>query len=58
MEHTMYLALKAFLEEICPTPSRYKQKNKSMSIADVDDEHDDKVHALPQAKYSCSGGRC
>ena len=37
----MHLASKAFLEEICPTPTRYKQKKKSQSTADVDDEYDD-----------------
>jgi hypothetical protein len=39
MEHTMHLASKAFLEEICPTPSRYK-KNKPKRTTDTDNEGD------------------
>jgi hypothetical protein len=33
MEHTMNLGSKAFIEEICPTPSRYKKKKKSTGAA-------------------------
>jgi hypothetical protein len=42
MEHTMHLALKAFLEEICPTPSRYKKKSKRTTATENegDGEHD------------------
>jgi len=43
MEHTMHLASKAFIEDICPVPSRYKQKKASKSTTDTvqDDEEDD-----------------
>jgi hypothetical protein len=39
MEHTTHLASKAFLEEICPTPSRYKRKAKSAVNEDADEEN-------------------
>ena len=42
MEHTMHLASKAFIEEICPTPSRYKRKRapKPPDTGLDDDEYD------------------
>jgi hypothetical protein len=40
MEHTMHLGSKAFLEEICPTPSRYKWKAKSATNKEADEEED------------------
>jgi hypothetical protein len=49
MEHTLNLGSKAFVEAICPTPSRYKQKTKKMRStgndedigSDSDDDEDD-----------------
>jgi len=41
MEHTTHLASKAFLEEICPTPSRYKRKAKSTADTSNEDDGDD-----------------
>jgi hypothetical protein len=41
MEHTMHLASKAFLEEICPTPSHYKRKGKPKPTMDMGKEGDD-----------------
>jgi hypothetical protein len=48
MEHTIHLASKAFIEEICPTPSRFKKKKvrKAGLMADEDNnefEDDDEV---------------
>ena len=46
MEHTMHLASKAFIEDICPVPSHYKQKKASKSTTDTvqdDKEYDDEV---------------
>ena len=42
MAHTMHLASKAFIEEICPTPSRYKRKRapKPPDTGLDDDEYD------------------
>ena len=40
MEHTMHLASKAFLEEICPTPSQYR-KNTSKRTTDTEKEDDE-----------------
>src|ERR1700685_2850114 len=41
MEHTTHLASKAFLEEICPTPSRYKRKAKATADTSNEDDGDD-----------------
>src|ERR1700683_2336700 len=41
MEHTTHLASKAFLEEICPTPSHYKRKAKSTADTSNEDDGDD-----------------
>jgi hypothetical protein len=49
MEHTMHLASKAFIEEICPTPSCYKPKKASKSTTDTvqdDEEYDDEEDDL------------
>ena len=40
MEHTLHLASKAFIEEICPTPSRYK-KTKPQKAGTMGYEEDD-----------------
>jgi hypothetical protein len=40
MEHTMHLALKAFIEEICLTPSCYKKKKASKSTEQDNKEYD------------------
>ena len=40
MEHTLHLTSKAFIEEICPTPSRYKKK-KPRKAGTKGDEGDD-----------------
>jgi hypothetical protein len=44
----MHLASKAFIEEICPTPSHYKQKKTSKSTTDTvqDEEYDDEDDLL------------
>ena len=36
----MHLASKAFIEEICPTPSHYKKKKPSNSTEQDDEEYD------------------
>jgi len=36
----MHLASKAFIEEICPTPSRHKKKKASKSTEQDDEEFD------------------
>ena len=41
MEHTLHLASKAFIEEICPTPSRYKKKKPQKVEEDDEFEEDD-----------------
>ena len=41
MEHTLHLASKAFIEEICPTPSRYKKKKPQKAEEDDEFEEDD-----------------
>ena len=42
MEHTIHLASKAFIEEICPTPSRYKKKvSKASTTTDNSDDDDE-----------------
>jgi hypothetical protein len=41
MEHTLHLASKVFIEEICPTPSRYKKK-KPRKAGTKGDKEDDK----------------
>ena len=49
MEHTMHLASKAFIEEICPVLSHYKQKKASKSTTDTvqdDEEYDDEEDDL------------
>src|SRR5882762_3664754 len=53
MEHTLHLASKKFIEEICLTPSRYKKKKLQQAgtkggeddeeVEEDDDEWDDKV---------------
>ena len=43
MEHTIYLAVKAFIEELNPRPPKRKTstKNGSASVEDADDDNDD-----------------